>query len=143
MLGHRKKVTVAGRECWGAELARMKRFFVRNVMENMKRRTAIGVAGFALAVVVVFVLLPAPPFAQWFERYGHRPDVLEYPHAREIRRGMTPTQIRKLIGPPTNVEQSPGFPGDTVWTYRFDGWDDEIHVYFDHGHVVEFDYNHG
>jgi len=60
---------------------------------------------------------------------------------------MTSTQIRGLIGSPSTVEGrssgSIGFRYDSLWTYEFSGWLDKIHIYFDKGKVVEFDYNHG
>jgi hypothetical protein len=143
----------------------------------MKWKRGVNTAGVTLGFLLLFVFVsvmifrvPSALFTFW--RIPHRqlwfrdwlkntdfaPDVVDYPHVTEVKRGMTPDQVLKLVGRPTTVSSSwewqdykpapTDLPlGKTVahyWYYKFFGWSDGIFLRFGQdGKVVHLSCGHG
>ena len=93
----------------------------------------------------------------WLKDPDFRPNVLEYPHAREISRGMTAGQVTQLVGTPKEIGtlRDGVYGSETatpqalhvfpqVWIYHFFGWDSPIVVSFGKdGKVAMVNWGHG
>ena len=119
----------------------------------MKPQVLLVIVSLALLVPLVVTarfLSKVPALSTWITHLDFDnsespfPEAIDYPHAGEIREGMTQADVQRLIGSPTNVEHSRfDLSFDTQWHYHFFGWSTEIYIWFNKGQVTEATYGHG